>query len=131
MQVFKFATQFYVSILQRSYDKNTLPDTVKYIRTYINDDETCARWLISEFVNFEVLTECFLESTMPFMRQILAGLLYCAMLKVWESDRRQLKKYWDDINKKQQPTQATVLGSFILCLLSKMPQVLDYSNNQS
>ena len=104
---------------------------MKYIRTYINDDETCARWLISEFVNFEVLTECFLESTMPFMRQILAGLLYCAMLKVWESDRRQLKKYWDDINKKQQPTQATVLGSFILCLLSKMPQVLDYSNNQS
>jgi hypothetical protein len=108
--VFKFATQFYVSILQRAFDKNTLPDTVKYIRTYINDDETCARWLISEFVNSEVLTECFLENTITFMRQILAGLLYCAMLKVW-----------DDISKKQQPTQATVLGNFILCLLSKLP----------
>jgi hypothetical protein len=55
------------------------------------------------------------------MRQILAGLLYCAMLKVWESDRRLLKKNWDDISKKQQPTQATVLGNFILCLLSKLP----------
>ena len=90
-------TQFYVSILQRSFDKNTLPDTVKYIRTYINDDETCARWLISEFVNFEVLTECFLENTMPFMRQILAGLLYCAMLKVWETDRKKINNYWEDI----------------------------------
>lgn len=110
-----------MSILQRAFDKNTLPDTVKYIRTYINDDETCARWLISEFVNSEVLTECFLENTITFMRQILAGLLYCAMLKVWESDRRLLKKNWDDISKKQQPTQATVLGNFILCLLSKLP----------
>jgi hypothetical protein len=85
LMVFKFATQFYVSILQ------------KYIRTYINDDETCARWLISEFNNFEVLTECFLENTMPFMRQILAGLLYCAMLKVWDADRKKLNGYWEDI----------------------------------
>lgn len=129
--MFKFATQFYVSILQRSYDKNTLPDTVKYIRTYINDDETCARWLISEFVNKEVLVECFLENTIPFMRQILAGLLYCAMLKVWDSDRRMLNKYWEDISKKQQTTQATVLGNFILCLLSLLPKVLEYSNNHS
>lgn len=101
--MFKFATQFYVSILQRSFDKNTLPDTVKYIRTYINDDETCARWLISEFVNFEVLVECFLESTMPFMRQILAGLLYCAMLKVWDTDKKTINKYWDDIAKGVHP----------------------------
>jgi hypothetical protein len=76
---------------------------VKYIRTYINDDETCARWLISEFVNFEVLVECFLESTMPFMRQILAGLLYCAMLKVWDTDKKTINKYWDDIAKGVHP----------------------------
>lgn len=47
--------------------------------------------------NFEVLIECFLESSMPFMRKILAGLLYCAMLKVWETDRRKINLYWDDV----------------------------------
>lgn len=121
LQVFKFAVQFYVTILQRSYDKNTLPDTVKYIRTYINDDETCARWLISEFVNVEVLQECFLDNTIVFMRQILSGMLYCAMLKVWETDRKKLNQYWEDIKKGSQQPRSTILGNFILALLGRLP----------
>lgn len=104
---------------------------MKYIRTYINDDETCARWLISEFINFDVLTECFLENTMPFMRQILAGMLYCAMLKVWDSDRRKINLYWEDLKLNAHQPRYTMLGNLILCLLHKLPKVLDYNNNQS
>jgi hypothetical protein len=98
LNVFKFASQFYVSILQRAADKSTLPDTIRYIRAYINDDETCARWLITEFCNFDVLTECFLENTMLFMRQILGGMLYCSMLKIYDSDKGSLNYFWDDLD---------------------------------
>jgi len=44
--VFKFAAQFYYTILQRSSQKFGLPDLSRYLKAYINEDVRCARWFV-------------------------------------------------------------------------------------
>lgn len=53
------------------------------------------------------------------------------MLKVWDTDKRTINKYWEDVSKSVHPPQSTVLGNLILCLLARLPLVLEFSNNQS
>ena len=63
LSVFKFAAQFYVTILQRSAERGMIPDVVKHLKAYINEDVRCAQWLINEFVNVEIIKECLLQNS--------------------------------------------------------------------
>jgi hypothetical protein len=85
LEVFKFLATFYVGVSQRASNKNDLPDVVKYLKAYINYDETCARWFLTQFCNFPLIRECFCENPphANIMRKILAGIVYAAMLKLY------------------------------------------------
>lgn len=61
LEVFKFLSAYYITILQRATDKQFLPKTIEYIKSYLNHDVDCAQWLISEYNNIEVIREQFLE----------------------------------------------------------------------
>ena len=121
MSVFKFAAQFYVTILQRSVDKQYLPDMVRYLKAYINEDVRCAEWLINEFVNHDIITETLLQNNIKIMRRIVSGILVSAMLKLYEAEKDKLNEFWDDIEQKVQPPRQTTLGKFILTLFYMLP----------
>lgn len=61
-RVFKFAVQFYYTILQRSHQKFGLPDVSRYLKAYINEDVRCAQWFVHEFVNAETLKEIMMQN---------------------------------------------------------------------
>jgi hypothetical protein len=54
------------------------------------------------------------------MRAILAGLIYCAMLKCYEVEKASLMQYWEDLKAQTKPTQ-TVIGNLILLILQMLP----------
>ena len=60
LRVFKFAVSFYLTILQRSNNKIIVPEMLNLLKAYINKNETCAKWLLRQFCNFEILEENFL-----------------------------------------------------------------------
>ena len=130
MSVFKFAAQFYVTVLQRSVDKQYLPDMVRYLKAYINEDVRCAEWLVNEFVNHEIIKETLLQNSTKIVRRILSGILVAAMLRLYESEKDQLNEFWDDHEAEVADPRQTTLGRFILTLLYLLPQVKDVNNNQ-
>ena len=87
LEVFKFAAQFYVTILQRSADKTMIPEVVRHLKAYINEDVRCAQWLVNEFVNIGIIMESLLQNSVKIMRRIMSGLLICAMLKLYEHEK--------------------------------------------
>jgi len=129
LDVFKFTAQFYVTILQRSRDGMNLPNFVRILKSYINYDIACADWFLSEFANFEILKECFLDNTNKQMRWILAGLIYSAMLKVYPSHKSNLDQYWQDCKNGVEPPRQTTIGTMILALLALLPQVKNFSKH--
>ena len=129
--LFKFAAQFYVTILQRSSDKSMIPDMVKHLKAYINEDVRAAQWLVNEFVNVEIIKECLLQNSVKIMRRILSGLLVCAMLKLYGHEKDQLGHYFEDLEAKVPEPRQTTLGRLMLTMLFLLPTVKDFSKNQS
>ena len=77
-------------------DKAYLPDMVRYLKAYINEDVRCAEWLVNEFVNHEIIKETLLQNGVKIMRRIVSGLLVCAMLKLYPAEKDKLNEFWDD-----------------------------------
>lgn len=100
--VFKFAASHYISVMQRAEDKTHLPTMVKYLKAYMNFKPEWAQWFLKQFCNAEVLKECFFENPNKLMRSIMTGLIYCAMLKVYDLERAQLMLFWVDVKAKSQ-----------------------------
>ena len=69
--------------MQRAENKDNLTTMVKYLKSYINFNSKWASWFLQQFVNPDIIKECLFENTNKFMRQILVGLIYCAMIKTY------------------------------------------------
>ena len=67
--------------------KGAIPDIIEIIKAHINKNYQCAEWVIRQFTNLEVIKESFLDSSVEDMRRFLAGIVYCAMLKLYEKEK--------------------------------------------
>ena len=45
-----------------------------------------------------MIIENLLDNSQKEMRKILAGVIYCAMLKVYQVEKADLNKYWEDLD---------------------------------
>lgn len=66
------------------------------LKAYMNKNVKCASWLIQEFCNEEIIEETLLQSSQKEMRKFLGGLIYCAMLKVYTTEKAKLNLYWQN-----------------------------------
>lgn len=62
------------------------------------------------------------------MRKFVTGLLYCAMLKVYEKEKLILNYYWNN-NNSYNDQNNSVLGNFMLILVGKMFEVKKFIAN--
>ena len=93
-EVFKLAAAFYLTILQRAQSKHLVPRMLKALKAYINHDPRNAVWLIQEYSNWEIVEETLLQPCAPEMPKLTCGLLYSAMLVIYDSERASLASYW-------------------------------------
>ena len=92
--VFKVASVFYLSILQRCHTRDSIPYFLDIFKGHINKSRHCAEWFILQFSNYEILKEIFLDCEVDDMRRFVLGLIYCAMLKLYEVEKDKLNSYW-------------------------------------
>jgi hypothetical protein len=129
LRIFKFAAQFYLTILGRSQNKGHVPAFLNLLKSYLNKSEACARWLITEFSNRQVIEEFFLQCSNKELRKLNVGLLYCAMLKAYQGEKIHLLTYWDD--PANPANNKTVTGNLVLLLLHELFEVKRFVANCS
>lgn len=96
-QVFKFAAGFYLTILQRAQTKGLVPRLIGALKAYLNSDPRNGLWLLNEVSNWEIIKEMLLQPEGADMPKLTVGLLYCAMLTVYDSEKGNLKQHWAEL----------------------------------
>jgi hypothetical protein len=137
-EVFKFAATFYLTILQRAHLKALVPRVLNALKAYLNHDTRNGEWLLSEFSNWEIIKEMLLQPGQhKEMPKLTCGLLYCAMLPVYEKEKQMLVNFWrDDLPSRKAASSESgkanslgVLGNFILLLLSHIYALKPFALN--
>ena len=134
-EVFKLAAGFYLTILQRAASKALIPKMVNALKAYLNHDRRNGEWLIRELSNWEIIAEMFLQVQGQEMPKLARGLVYCAMLTIYDQEKASLTEYWRGVD--GQPRQHAPgsqrqlgpLGNFILLLLSHIYDVKAFTLN--
>lgn len=99
------------------------------LKSYINKSEKCAAWLIREFCNQEIIEENFLQCGIKDIRKLNAGLLYCAMLKLYQFEKERILDYWRDPG--NHDVNTTTIGNFALILITRIFDVKRFVANSS
>ena len=79
-----------------------------------------------QFSNYEILKEIFLDCEVDDMRRFVLGLIYCAMLKLYNYEKDKLNHYWHTMAKKTEGSAQkdlikvdnSFLGNFINIVLA-------------
>ena len=143
-EVFKLATRFYLTILQRAEKKNLVPKMVNALKSYINHDSRNGAWLLEEFSNWAIVEEMLLQVNGKEMPKLTCGLLYCSMLTVYDKEKELLADYWPSDEEYARDRAATrkgeapqikfgkplgPLGNFVLMLLSHLYDIKAFTRN--
>ena len=115
--------------MQRAQNKLPIPNMLNLLKAYINKNEECAKWLIHEFCNLQIIEEMLLQCNQKEMRRFVVGLLYCAMLKVYPVEKDIINLYW--VNPEDPNNNQSVLGNFALVLISNLFYAKKFSANCS
>lgn len=68
-----------------------------------------------------------MQNSSKEMRKFVAGLLYCAMLKIYPKEKEKIVDYWTSMSYSND--NFSVLGNFILILLKNMYEMKKYASN--
>lgn len=140
-EVFKFTATFYLTILQRSEIKALIPRFINALKSYINYDPRNGAWLIEQFSNWEVVEEMLLQVYGQEMPKLTVGLLYCAMVTIYESEKEMLASYWPSEAEREKAIaeqgegaqlpygKLGPLGNFALLLLSHIYDLKMFTRN--
>jgi hypothetical protein len=114
-----------------------IPKFVNALKAYLNNDPRNGEWLISEFTNWEIIKEMFLQPQGREMAKLGCGLIYCAMLTIYEKEKGDLHKHWTGIeaakaegkDPQEIKTGVGTLGNFILLLIANLYNVKPFTYN--
>jgi hypothetical protein len=121
-EIFKLAATFYLTVTQRASLKEQVPELLDLIKSHMNKSLKACKWLITQFSNREVLLENLLQCPVGDMRKLSVGILYCAMLNLYEDEKNQLNDYWQYKEGQKDSLQKSYLGNFINILICMMPE---------
>ena len=93
-EIFKLAATFYLTVTQRAQLKEMMIEFLDLIKDYLNKSLQAWKLLITQFSNTEVLFENLFHCPVPDMRKLTVGLIYCAMIRLYEDEKDLLDKYW-------------------------------------
>lgn len=82
-KVSKLALLCFFNLVIRSKDKSYIASYTEMIKVFINSSESYATYILEEFSHPDVLQEYLVDNQNPEMRNICAGIVYCAMIKIF------------------------------------------------
>lgn len=130
-EIFKLAATFYITVKQRASIKELIPEMLDLIKAHLNKSLKACKWLISQFTNNEVLVENLLQCPIGDMRKLSAGLIYCAMIRVYEEEKEYLDSYWQYKAGVKESYHRCYLGNFINLLIHNFKVARTYTEYNS
>ena len=121
--VFKYGITVLLTTLFRAKNRTLVPDFMDLSKAYINKHLEAGQWLLSQFTNTKVICEFLLECTVADIRRFTVGLLYCAMLKVYESEKDRIAE-WVPVS-----TSGLFLPPFANCIMCQLEGCRKYTKN--
>jgi ubiquitin carboxyl-terminal hydrolase 9/24 len=79
--MFRWVCSYFFSITLRSKEKKFIPIFMDIIKANINYNPENAIWLLEEFTSLDTISEFLVDCPVPDMKKLVAGILYCAMIK--------------------------------------------------
>lgn len=115
LEVFKLLASFYIKIFQRSKNKLSISKILKLMKSFMNKDSSCALWFLKQFSFKAVLFESIVQCNQRENRKFMDGLLYCAMLCVYDEQKEALNDFFTKDEK-----NPNILAKFMLNLVAHM-----------
>lgn len=119
MLVFKYAITFFLTTLVRAKVKEQIPDFMDQCKAYINKHIDLANWLVVQFTNVNLIKEFIFDCNNSEIRRYVVGLIYCAMLKLYENDKENIL----------QTGKFSVLTNFANCVFRQLEKTMKNSEN--
>jgi hypothetical protein len=60
----------------------------------LNYDTKNGKWLIKQYSNWIIIEELFLQLSGLEMPKIGVGIIYCAMISIYEEEKNKLNLHW-------------------------------------
>jgi len=121
--VFKYACTLLFTTIFRASTKNYLPEFIDLLKAYMNKNIEAGKWIITQFMNTKILHEFLFECCDTNMRRLVSGLLYCAMLNIYKSEKTLLLEY----NSADLKKPNSLLINFINFLFAQLPICRKYT----
>ena len=121
-EIFKLIATFYLTVTQRASMKEIVPESLDLIKAHLNKSQRACKWLITQFSNQELLYEMLLQCPIQDMRKLTVGILYCAMINLYEEEKDELDHYWQYKEGLRESWHKCYLGNFINLVISNIKE---------
>jgi len=111
VQVFKYLATLVLTTFFRLNRRAYIPEFIDLMKAHMNKNKESAKWLLWQFSNQKVIMEFLFECNDGEIRRFVVGLLYCAMLVVFEEEKTRLET----------PSDGDVLINFTNAILKQLP----------
>lgn len=88
----KYVLTVFLTTLIHCENKGMVPNFVEISKAYLNKHPELSRWLLKQFSNAEILKEFLIDIPIKDMTKFVVGLLYCAMLRLYSSEKSAIAK---------------------------------------
>jgi len=85
--VCKFTAIFTLTTLFRSKNRESLYDFIDILKAYLNKSFEFSQWFIWQFTHLKIISEFLLENSDNEISRFIVGLLYCAFLKIYDTEK--------------------------------------------
>ena len=118
IQDFKYVVTLALTTLLRVRERCYVLEFIGLIKAHINKNQESAKWILWQFCNSKIIFEFLLECNDGYMRRLVVGILYCAMLKVYKTEKLRLFA----------PAEGDVLLNFTNGIFRQLPTCRKHSS---
>ena len=146
--VFRFFASYFLVVLIRTKQRHVIPAHLDIFKSYLNRNYKCASWLLNQLSHPKLIRELLFECPIDDMREFVAGVIECAIQRLYPIEKDKLNNYWTAMETTPLPELAdadefkfdptpprsvpmTSLGNFMNALLSQYDAAKQFSYHTS
>ena len=101
IEVFQFLIIYFFNVFIRAKEKSCIGGTIELIKFCMNNVNLCAKFLIEEFTNENIIKEYIINCPFAEIKKIIIGILYCGMFNVDILYKPEINKLKEEREKKE------------------------------
>ena len=101
LEIFQFLIIYFFNVFIRTKEKSCIGGTIELIKFCMNNVNICAKFLIEEFTNENIIKEYIVNCPFIEIKKVIIGILFCAMFNVDILYKPEINKLKEEREKKE------------------------------